>query len=276
MDSCYYCPMRIEEPLEKATQLRIACVADDTPKAQAAYEELKAQYQIIDIAGKRTKPDALVVLGGDGFLLQMLHKYMHRHIPIYGMNCGSVGFLLNGYSADNLIERIAEARRSVLHPLRMYARTKDGKERHELAINEVSLFRESRQAAKIRVTIDHVVRVNEMSCDGVLVSTPAGSTAYNFSAGGPIIPLSGNLLALTPIAAFRPRRWKGALLNHDSSVIFEILEADKRPVSAVADFTEVRDVVSVSISEERSISLSLLFDPEHILEERIIKEQFVF
>lgn len=255
---------------------RIACLADSSPKAQAAFKELSAQYDFIDIAGKRTKPDVLVALGGDGFMLQVLHKYMHRGIPVYGMNCGSVGFLLNNYAAGGLPERIAEARRAALHPLMMYTRTMDGKERQELAINEVSLFRESRQAAKLRVSIDHVVRVQEMIADGVLVSTPAGSTAYNFSAGGPILPLSAPLLALTPIAPFRPRRWRGALLNHQSSITFEVLEPEKRPVSAVADFTEVRDVVSVSVFEDRSITLSLLFDPEHNLEERITKEQFSF
>jgi NAD+ kinase len=256
--------------------MRIACMADDTPKAQAAFKELAARYDLLDITGKRTKPDVIVVLGGDGFMLQVLHKYMHRNIPVYGMNCGSVGFLMNNYSPENLLDRVQVARRAVLHPLVMYARTVDGKERQELAINEVSLFRESRQAAKIRVTIDHVVRVQEMICDGVIVSTPAGSTAYNFSAGGPIIPLNGNVLALTPIAPFRPRRWKGALLPHSSSVTFEILEAEKRPVSAVSDFTEVRDVISVSVFEERNISLSMLFDPEHNLEERITLEQFSF
>lgn len=256
--------------------MRIACLADNTPKAQAAFAELSARYSFIDIAGKRTKPDVIVALGGDGFMLQVLHRYMHRRIPVYGMNCGTVGFLLNSFHADNLVERIENARRTALHPLTMYARTADGKERQELAINEVSLFRESRQAAKIRVSIDHVVRVHDLIADGVLVATPAGSTAYNFSAGGPIIPLSGDLLALTPIAPFRPRRWGGALLNHQSSITFEVLEADKRPVSAVADFTEVRDVVSVSVFEDRNISLSLLFDPEHNLEERIMSEQFSF
>lgn len=256
--------------------LRIACLADDSPKAKQAYAELSAQYDFLNIAGKRTKPDVIVALGGDGFMLQVLHKYMHRHIPVYGMNCGSVGFLLNSYQPDLLYERIAVARRAMLHPLVMFVRTVDGRERQELAINEVSLFRESRQAAKLRITIDHVVRVSEMIADGILVSTPAGSTAYNFSAGGPIIPHNGNLLALTPIAPFRPRRWRGALLNHQSSITFEVLEADKRPVSAVADFTEVRDVLSVSVFEDRSITLSLLFDPEHNLEERITSEQFSF
>lgn len=256
--------------------LRIACLADDSPKAQAAYAELAALYEFIDIAGKRTKPDVIIALGGDGFMLQVLHKYMHRGIAVYGMNCGSVGFLLNNYNTQNLHERLASARRAILHPLVMYTRTTDGRERQELAINEVSLFRESRQAAKLRISIDHVVRVNELIADGILVSTPAGSTAYNFSAGGPIIPMSGNLLALTPIAPFRPRRWRGALINHASSITFEVLEPEKRPVSAVADFTEVRDVVSVSVFEDRTTSLALLFDPEHNLEERITNEQFSF
>lgn len=255
---------------------RIACLADDSPKAQAAYRELTQYNAFIDIAGKRTKPDVIVALGGDGFMLQVLHRYMHRNIPVYGMNCGSVGFLLNNYSPHGLVDRIREARMANLHPLMMYARTMDSKERQMLAINEVSLFRESRQAAKIRISIDHVVRVQELAADGVLVSSPAGSTAYNFSAGGPILPLNARLLALTPIAPFRPRRWGGALLNHQSSITFEVLEAEKRPVSAVADFTEVRDVISVSVFEDRTTTLSLLFDPEHNLEERITKEQFSF
>lgn len=256
--------------------MHIACVADNSERAQHAFKELSARYSFVDLGKKRNRPDVIVALGGDGFMLQMLHQYMHRHIPIYGMNCGTVGFLMNSYSPDNLVERIAIARTSILHPLRMYARTVDGKEKHQIAINEVSLFRESRQAAKLRVTIDHVVRLQELICDGLLVSTPAGSTAYNFSIGGPIIPLNGNLLALTPMGPFRPRRWRGAQLHHSASIVIEVLEADKRPVSAVADFTEIRDVVSVSIDEERSISLSLLFDPEHNLEEKIFKEQFIY
>jgi NAD+ kinase len=256
--------------------IRMALLADDTEKAQAAKQELASRYAFLDIAGKRTKPDVLVVLGGDGFMLQVLHKYMHRGVPVYGMNCGSVGFLLNNYTTDYLEERIATARRTHIHPLVVYARTLDGKARQELAINEVSLFRESRQTAKIRITIDHVVRLSELVCDGIMVATPAGSTAYNFSAGGPIIPLNGNLLALTPIAPFRPRRWRGALLPHNSSITFEILDAEKRPVSAVADFTEMRDVHTVSVFEQRDIALTLLFDPEHNLDERITNEQFSY
>lgn len=255
---------------------RIACIADDSDRAQQAYRELASQYDLVDVSKKRNKADVIIVLGGDGFMLQAMHKYMHRHIPFYGMNCGTVGFLLNNFSTEGLKERLEIARTSLLHPLTMYARTLDGREHHELAINEVSMFRESRQAAKVRISIDHVVRVKEMICDGVLVSTPAGSTAYNFSVGGPIIPLNGNLLALTPMGAFRPRRWRGALLHHSASIALEIMEPKKRPVSAVADFTEIRDVVSVSISEERNITLKLMFDPEHNLEERIIKEQFVY
>lgn len=256
--------------------LQICCLADSSPKAQEALAELSARYDFVDVNKKRAKADVIVALGGDGFMLQTLHQFMHRNIPIYGMNCGTIGFLLNSYSPDHLIERIQEARTAILHPLRMYARTVDGKEKHQLAINEVSLFRESRQAAKLRISIDHVVRLEELICDGMLVSTPAGSTAHNFSIGGPIIPLSGNLIALTPMGPFRPRRWRGAQLHHSASIVVEVLDAAKRPVSAVADFTEIRDVVSVSIDEERSIKLALLFDPEHNLEERIIKEQFVY
>ncbi|MAR55785.1 MAG: NAD kinase [Rickettsiales bacterium] len=257
-------------------KLKIACIADDSKKAQTAYEALAKQMEFVDLKKKRGKADVIVCLGGDGFILETLHKYMHRHIPVYGMNCGTVGFLLNEFRTDNLIERIVNARPSTLYPLSMYTRTVDGKEKHQLAINEVSLFRESRQAAKIRVSIDHVVRLEELVADGILVATPAGSTAYNFSVGGPIIPLNGNLLAMTPIGPFRPRRWRGAQVHQDASIVFEILEPEKRPVSAVADFTEIRDVASVHINVDTSIKLTLLFDPEHNLEERILKEQFVY
>jgi NAD+ kinase len=265
---------------------QIACVADTTEKAQKAFKELSKRYNFVSLSKpKATKSkarrganpvDAIVVLGGDGFMLETLHKYMSRDIPIYGMNCGTVGFLLNSYSPHNLLERINEARISRLHPLRMFARTQSGKQQELLAFNEVSLFRQSRQAARIRVTVDHVVRVQEMVADGIMVATPAGSTAYNFSAGGPILPFSANLICLTPISPFRPRRWRGALLPHNSSITFEILEPKKRPVSAVADFTEIRDVVSVAITENTKTTLSLLFDPEHALEERMVKEQFMY
>ena len=256
-------------------ELRITCLADDSPKAQLALSELKKKYDISQVFSKRSRPDVIVVLGGDGFLLQVMHEHLRHNIPIYGMNCGTVGFLLNNYSSENLIERIRNSRTAILHPLSTYVRTVDGKEKQLLAINEVSLFRESRQAAKVRVTVDHVVRMQELVCDGVMIATPAGSTAYNFSAGGPIIPLNANVVALTPIAPFRPRNWGGALLHHYSSVMFEIKEHEKRPVSAVADSVEVRNVASIHIHEERNISIPLLFDPEHNLDERILKEQFI-
>jgi NAD+ kinase len=191
------------------------------------------------------------------------------------MNCGTVGFLMNNYSTERLIERIDDARSHIVPPLRMFDRNIHGKDYELLSINEVSLFRQSRQAAKIRISVDHVVRVPELTGDGVLVATPAGSTAYNSSAGGRVIPLGTNVIALTPLSPFRPRGWRGALLYHNSCVTLEILEPHKRPVSAVADFTEVRDVVSVAIHEQQKTSIKLLFDPEHNLDERIIKEQFM-
>lgn len=255
--------------------LKIGCYADYSPKAQQALWEMQVRYQVIDLHKSRERCDVIVVLGGDGYMLQMLHKVMERRTPIYGMNCGTVGFLLNNFVLDHLPERILTARAVHLTPLSMYARCTNGRETEALAINEVSLFRESRQAAKMRISIDHVIRLHELVSDGVMVSTPAGSTAYNFSAGGPIIPLNANLLALTPLAPFRPRRWRGALVHHDACVNIEVLEAEKRPVSAVADFTEIRDVISVSISEQRKIRMTLLFDPEHNLQERITNEQFV-
>jgi NAD+ kinase len=195
-------------------------------------------------------------------------------LPVYGMNCGSVGFMMNDFREDGLLERIAAAHPSELHPLRMHAITASGVVEEAMALNEVSLLRQARQAAKIRISVDHTERLAELICDGVLISTPAGSTAYNLSAHGPIIPLSANLLPLTPISAFRPRRWRGALLPSTVDVLFEVLEPDKRPVAAVADFTEVRNVVSVAVSEDRSVGAIVLFDPDRALSERIITEQF--
>ena len=220
--------------------------------------------------------DVIVCLGGDGFLLEMLHRLLDQgsETPVYGMNCGSVGFLMNAYAEDALEERLANAQGAILHPLRMRATTCDGRVEEALALNEVSLLRQLRQAAKIKIEIDGRVRLAELICDGVLVSTPAGSTAYNLSAHGPIVPLSANLLPLTPISAFRPRRWRGALLPSTAHVTFEVLEREKRPVAAVADFTEVRDVVAVSVREDRSIATIVLFDPGQGLSERIIAEQF--
>ena len=255
---------------------KIACVADDSPKVQAALREIRKSYDIVELTKRRLGAQVIIVLGGDGFMLQSLHKYMNMRLPFYGINCGTVGFLMNQHALDELPERIARARSATLFPLHMYAKRDTGKVSQALAFNEVSLFRQGRQASKIRVSIDHVVRLKELTCDGVLVATPAGSTAYNFSAGGPIIPLGANVMALTPLVPFRPRRWRGALLSHSSCINFTILEHKKRPVNAVADFTEFQDVVEVVISEQRKSGVTLLFDPEHNLEERIIKEQFTY
>lgn len=255
---------------------RIACIADGSAKAQAAYKQLEKHYDIAPLSKRRHGAQVIVVLGGDGFMLQTLHKHMGRKLPFYGINCGTVGFLMNDYVLENLAERLNGARPSTLYPLHMYAHRLNGKVTEALAFNEVSLFRQGRQAAKVRVTVDHVVRLPELTCDGVLLATAAGSTAYNFSAGGPIIPFGANVIALTPLVPFRPRRWRGALLPHSATVNFSILEARKRPVSAVADFTEIRDVAEVAVSEQRRAGVTILFDPEHHLEERIIKEQFTF
>ncbi|GAK46004.1 NAD(+) kinase [Tepidicaulis marinus] len=250
---------------------KIAFVATDVSEAQDALEQLSKRYGNCP----PEEADVIVALGGDGLMLQTLHRYMEKRIPIYGMNRGSVGFLMNEYRDNDLKERLNAAETTTLHPLKMEAVSVDGKETSALAINEVSLLRETFQAAKIRIAIDGRVRMEEMICDGVLVSTPAGSTAYNFSAQGPIIPINAELLALTPISAFRPRRWRGALLPHTASVTFQVLEAAKRPVSAVADHTEVRNVECVTVSEESSIDLLMMFDEGHTLDERILAEQFI-
>jgi NAD+ kinase len=260
----------MESETQKTERSRIAFVAADTPDAQSALQKLTDRYGALDPA----EAEVIVALGGDGFMLEMLHKHMNRRVPIYGMNRGSVGFLMNNFREENLPRKLARSRSVTLHPLRMIAKTVEGEIRNELAINDVSLLRQTRQTAKLRISIDDVVRLDELICDGALISTPAGSTAYNLSVGGPIIPLSANLLAITPIAAFRPRRWRGALLQHTARVKIEILEPAKRPVSAVADSSEVRNVGEVEIIEDRSMALTLLFDPQHALEERVIKEQF--
>ncbi len=248
----------------------VAFVAADTEAAQRALAVLPARYGNAD----PDTADVIVALGGDGFMLEMLHRFIPRKVPIYGMNCGTVGFLMNAYGEEGLDSRIERADPVRLHPLAMTAWTEDGKRHRALAINEVSLLRQTRQAAKIRISVDRKVRLPELNCDGVLVSTPAGSTAYNLSAHGPILPIGAGLLALTPISAFRPRRWRGAILPHRAIVEFEILESEKRPAAAVADFTEVRDVVRVEVREDRDAIIHLLFDPEHNLEERILAEQF--
>jgi len=249
---------------------RIAFAASDRPEAQEARARLAARYGDVP----ENSAQVVVALGGDGFMLETLHRHMETGTPIYGMNRGSVGFLLNEYSEDGLLERINAAERANIHPLRMVAIDVHGQIHRALAINEVSLLRQTRQTAKLRISIDGKVRLNELSCDGALVATPAGSTAYNLSAHGPIIPLDARVLALTPISAFRPRRWRGALLAHTARVTFEALEADKRPVSAVADNFEVRDVLEVNIAEDRDVNLVMLFDAGRSLEERMLAEQF--
>jgi NAD+ kinase len=249
---------------------RLAFVCAPTELARQSRSRLMERYG----AAPLLSADIVVALGGDGFMLETLHQLLGRDIPVYGMNCGSVGFLMNGFNEDDLQARLTRAQAAVLHPLRMHAVTATGAVEEALALNEVSLLRQLRQAGKIRISIDGRVRLAELVCDGVLVSTPAGSTAYNLSAHGPIVPLSANLLPLTPISAFRPRRCRGALLPSTAEVLFEVLEPDKRPVAAVADFTEVRDVVSVAVSEDRGVSATVLFDPDQGLSERIIAEQF--
>jgi NAD+ kinase len=256
--------------LGKATPHSIAIIAADTSAAQEALADLEARYSTV----APEEADVIVALGGDGTMLETLHCFIDRKIPIYGMHRGSVGFLMNNYDTESLPQRIMKARSTALHPLRMEALTISGEKIKALAINEVSLLRESRQTAKIRIIVDGVTRMEELTCDGILVATPAGSTAYNLSARGPIIPMDAGLLALTPISAFRPRLWRGALLPRTVEVVLDALEYDKRPVSAVADYTEVRDITQVRIREDRSVSLTLLFDPGHNLEERIITEQF--
>jgi NAD+ kinase len=239
------------------------------PEAAQALADLRARYSD---AGP-DKADVIVALGGDGFMLQTLHAFLGKDKPIYGMNRGSVGFLMNEYHADDLEQRMAAAESAKIHPLRMTASSPAGTT-ERLAFNEVSLLRQTRQAAKIRIIVDERVRIEELICDGVLVATPAGSTAYNLSAHGPILPIDAALLALTPISAFRPRRWHGALLPHRARVRFEILESGKRPVSAVADDFEIRHVSQVAISEDRSIAMTMLYDAGHNLDERILAEQF--
>jgi len=248
----------------------IAIVASDNDQAQTAAEALRARYRSVAPDDARI----IVALGGDGFMLETLHATLEREVAVYGMNFGSVGFLMNACAEDGLADRLAQAERVDLHPLRMTAKTADGGTREALAINEVSLLRQTHQTAKLRIRIDGRIRMEELICDGALLATPAGSTAYNLSAHGPIIPIGAGLLALTPISVFRPRRWRGALLPEDVSVNFEVLEAEKRPVSAAADSEEVRDVVEVEIVRDASKTLTLLFDPEHNLEERILAEQF--
>jgi len=248
----------------------ISFVASDTAEAQAARLKLVERYGDADPADA----EVIVALGGDGLMLQTLHRFMGTAKPIYGINRGSVGFLMNEFRERGLRQRLEAAQRSVVHPLTMTAVDCNSRRIEARAINEVSLFRRSYQAAKLRISVDGQVRLSELVADGVLVATPAGSTAYNLSANGPILPLDAPLLALTPLSPFRPRRWRGALLPDHAKVTIAVMEADKRPVSAVADHTQIDNVVSVSIAIDRSLDLVMLHDPGHSLDERILREQF--
>lgn len=258
--------VRVSDP----KPLRIAFAASDRPEAQTARERLADRYGSVDAA----EADVIVALGGDGFMLETLHAGMDRQTPVFGMNRGSVGFLMNDFAEDGLQERLAGAGRAVIHPLQMDAWTEAGQHHSGLAINEVSLLRQTRQSAKLRISVDGHVRLEELSCDGCMLATAAGSTAYNLSAHGPIIPLGATVLALTPISAFRPRRWRGALLPHTAKVCFEVLEPEKRPVSATADSFEIRRVTKVEVRERRDIALTMLFDAGRSFEERVLAEQF--
>lgn len=251
--------------------MKIHFAAADYAFAQEALKQLGKDHKNHAL----TDADVIVALGGDGFLLETLHKSLKHNLPVYGMNRGSIGFLLNQYHPENLSARLKQAETVTLHPLRMVALDIAGEQFEALAFNEVSLFRQTRQAAKLRIAVDAIPRMEELICDGVLVSTPAGSTAYNLSAHGPIIPLGSDILALTPISAFRPRRWKGALLPCTAKVIIDVIDPKKRPVSVVADDKEFRDIQTVEIAENRDLTLKLLFDPENHLKERILREQFL-
>ena len=264
-------PRRTSPPVpSREAPKRIAFVASATDEATQAAERLISRYG----NAPESEADVIVALGGDGLMLQTLHRQMGKRVPIYGMNRGSVGFLMNDYQEDGLHERLERAEVSTIHPLRSRTRQLGGAVQEGLAINEVSLLRQTHQAAKLRLSIDGTVRMEELICDGVLLATPAGSTAYNFSAYGPILPITAQLLALTPLSPFRPRRWRGALLHNAAHVQIEVLDAQKRPVSATADASEVRDIVEIAIMQANDIDMFMMFDAGHALDERILSEQF--
>ncbi|SPH17126.1 NAD kinase [Defluviimonas aquaemixtae] len=253
-----------------STPKKITFLASDTEAAQAALAELSGIYGSVPLGGA----EVIVALGGDGFMLQTLHATQSMDVPVYGMNCGTIGFLMNEFDTEGLIGRLDAAEEEVINPLRMHAVRADGTVHEALAINEVSLLRAGPQAAWLRISIDGKVRMEELVCDGALVCTPAGSTAYNYSAHGPILPIGAEVLGLTAMAAFRPRRWRGAVLPKTATVRFDVLDAAKRPVMADADGRSVRDVVSVEVRSDPMIRHRILFDPGHGLEERLTREQF--
>jgi NAD+ kinase len=257
-------------PSMKSPRVKIAIVSSGATDADDAATQLAARYGDVP----RADADVIVALGGDGLMLQTMHQLMGTGKPIYGMNRGSVGFLMNDYRATGLSRRLAAAERSVVHPLLMQVTDLNGKVTTAKAINEVHLLRQSYQAAKLRILVDGKPRLEELIADGILLATPAGSTAYNLSANGPILPLNSPLLALTPISPFRPRRWRGALLPDGARVTIEVREPEKRPVAAVADHTEFRDVRTVEVALDRSMDIIILHDPGHSLDERILREQF--
>lgn len=249
---------------------RVSFVSSGTPEADVAADSLRNRYGDVGFE----EAAVVVALGGDGLMLQTLHRVMDRDVPVYGMNFGSVGFLMNDFGTDGLRERLSAAIPTDIYPLTMQVTDSSGDRHEALALNEVSLFRASYQAIKVEISVDGHIRLNELICDGVLLATPAGSTAYNLSAHGPILPIDAPLLALTPISPFRPRRWRGAILNNRAVVTFRMREAEKRPTGAVADNVEFKDVVEVVVREDRSHKVTLLFDPGTGLEERVLSEQF--
>ena len=256
--------------MHKIENKRIAFLASTADLAQSARNTFVHSFGDCDPSAA----EVIVALGGDGFMLQTLHATQHLDVPVYGMNRGTVGFLMNEFSTEGLIARLAAAEEAVINPLRMRATCVDGQTRTALAINEVSLLRQGPQAAKLQIFVDDRLRLSELACDGALVATPAGSTAYNYSAHGPILPIGSEVLALTAMAAFRPRRWRGAVLPKAAKVRFEVIEPVKRPVMADADNCSVNNVMSVEIESAGDVAHRLLFDPDHGLEERLIREQF--
>ncbi len=245
-------------------------IVDYTKISKESSNRIQSTYKFFSLS----EADAIVVLGGDGFMLDILKRYQDLDLPFYGINKGTVGFLMNQNQNENLLNKLNQAEETIIHPLKMHAKKIDGSEEDHLAINEISILRSGSQAAKLKIVVDNLVRLEELVCDGALVSTPAGSTAYNYSAHGPILPIDSNILALTAMAAFRPRRWRGALIPSNAKIEFFIKDSNKRPVSAYADSKEVKNISSVKIESEDDVYYKLLFDKGHGLQERILREQF--